>query len=304
MPAMIDADNLAKARDVDLLATAELLGAKLKRVSTTELAGPCLVCAGRDRFSINRKQHLWHCRHCATGGGDAISLVMHVRGCSFREAVAYLTGEDATSAPARGRRAAEPSRDHGDYREKALALWREGVDPRRTVVELYLFGRALKLDDDVAGAVLRWHPRIGAMIALFHNLLTGEPQAVSRTFLDREGKKLGRKFLGPVAGAAVMLDPFDEVTTGPHIGEGVETCMTARQLGLRPCWALGSACAVSAFPVWGGIESGSTLLRENDDASERVCKACAMRWLTAGREVILNEPIGGKDLNDAIRGAS
>jgi hypothetical protein len=122
----------------------------------------------------------------------------------------------------------------------ALVLWREGVDPRPTVVKLYLNRRALDLGDDLAGEVLRWHPRIGAMLALFRNVLTGEPQAVSRTFLDREGRKLGRKFLGPVAGTAVMLDAFDIVLEGLHIGEGVETCMAARRLGLRPCWALGA----------------------------------------------------------------
>ena len=77
------------------------------------------------------------------------------------------------------------------------------------------------------------------MLALFRNIHTDEPQAVSRTFLDREGWKLARKFLGPVAGAAVKLDADDTVLSGLHIGEGVETCLTARQKGLKPTWALG-----------------------------------------------------------------
>jgi hypothetical protein len=296
---MIDAEFIARARDADIVAMAERLGASLKRVTSTERAGPCPKCGGSDRFAVNIKRQVWNCRGCATGGADAISLVMHVRGCNFREAVAYLTGEDATS---RGRPATEPSTDNGDNREKALALWREGDDPRPTVVKLYLNNRALELDDDLAGEVLRWHPRIGAMLALFRNIHTGEPQAISRTFLDGEGKKLGRKFVGPVAGAAIMLDAFEDVCEGLHAGEGVETGMAARRLGLRPCWALGSAPAVAAFPVIDGLKC-LTLLRELDDASERACEACAARWHAAGREVFINQPTIGKDLNDAIQGS-
>ena len=185
------------------------------------------------------------------------------------------------------------------------------MDPRGTVVERYLASRKLELGDDLAGDVLRWHPRIGAMLALFRSIDTGRPQAVSRMFFDAEGRlrvriatETGRKtkrwFLGPVRGAAVMLDRFDEVLGGLHIGEGLETCMAARQLGLRPTWALGSAGAVAAFDVLSGTEC-LTLLQEGDDASARAVEACAARWHAAGREVVINEAIGGKDLNDAIR---
>jgi putative DNA primase/helicase len=184
----------------------------------------------------------------------------------------------------------------------ALALWREGVDPRRTPVELYLnIERKLDLPADLCGDVLRWHAATSAMLALFRNILTDEPQAVSRTFLDAEGRKVGRKFLGPVAGAAVKLDPDESVLEGLHIGEGVETCLAARQLGLRPCWALGSAGAVAHLTVLAGVET-LTLLRENDVASERACEVSAERWHAAGREVLIDYSLIGKDLNDALRG--
>jgi phage/plasmid primase-like uncharacterized protein len=95
---MIAADLIERARDADLLATAQALGARLKRVTRTELAGPCPVCNGTDRFSVNVKQQVWHCRGCAKGGG-AISLVSHVRELNFRQAVAFLTGENTTPNP-------------------------------------------------------------------------------------------------------------------------------------------------------------------------------------------------------------
>jgi hypothetical protein len=93
------------------------------------------------------------------------------------------------------------------------------------------------------------------MLALFRDIRTDEPRAISRTFLDPEGRKLERKFLGPVGGAAIKLDADEDVLGGLHIGEGVETTMTARQVEYRrPAWALGSRGAIAAFPVLSGIE--------------------------------------------------
>ena len=137
------------------------------------------------------------------------------------------------------------------------------------------------------------------MVALLRNVHTDVPQAVSRTFLDREGRKIERKFLGPVGGAAVKLDADDAVLSGLHVGEGVETCMAARQLGLRPAWALGSKGAIEKFPILGGIEA-LTIFAEPDAESE--VTACAARWHAAGREVLINRAIGGKDLADVLPG--
>jgi putative DNA primase/helicase len=207
-----------------------------------------------------------------------------------RDYVVGRLGIDRGNAPRRAQGAPRPAPE-------------ARFDPPGTLAEHYLTSRGLELEEDIAGAVLRWNPKIGTMVGLFRNTANGKPQAVSRTFLDRDGKKLDRKFLGPTGGAAIKLDPDEEVTHGLHIGEGLETGMAARKLGLRPCWALGSAGAVAAFPVLGGVEC-LTLLAENDDASARAVEMCAAHWHAAGREVFINRPIGGKDLNDAIRGAA
>ena len=101
MSGKLRAELVDRARQADLLMTALGLNARLKPVTRAEHVGPCLVCNGTDRFSINTKKQAWHCRGCSKGGGDAISLVMHVRGCDFREAVEWLTGEDTEPAPVR-----------------------------------------------------------------------------------------------------------------------------------------------------------------------------------------------------------
>jgi hypothetical protein len=182
----------------------------------------------------------------------------------------------------------------------ALRIWREAIDPRGTLAERYLVEqRKLFLRDDLTGEVLRWHSGLGAMLVLFRNILTGKPQAISRIYLDRHGRKIERKFVGPVGAAAVMLDPFDCVTHGLFIAEGVETCMAGRQWDLRPAWALGSAGAIETFPVLDGVEC-LTILAEHCARNARAVEVCGCRWSAAGREVLINRSIIGKDLNDAV----
>ena len=209
----------------------------------------------------------------------------------------------AAPAPQVIPRKVERPQEDDDRTQAALKVWREGLDPRGTLAVRYLTGRGLDLGDELAGEVLRWHPRIGAMLALFRNIRTDEPQAVSRTFLDREGRKLERKFLGPVGGAAIKLDADEDVLGGLHIGEGLETCTASRQIGLRPAWALGSAGAIAAFPVLVGIEA-LTLLRERDDANARASDQVTLRWQAESREVFDAWPNVGKDVNDSLKGGA
>jgi putative DNA primase/helicase len=201
--------------------------------------------------------------------------------------------------------------DDSDKIAEALAYWNESGDPRQTVVKTYLNSRALELSDDIASSVIRWNGRIGAMVSLMRNVLTGAPQSVLRTYLDRDGRKrtifdrdgkaLGeRLFKGPTGGAAVMLDPFDSVTARLHIGEGVETCLAARQVGLKPAWALGSAGEIAKFPVLPHLEA-LTLHRECCPKNAAASEACAARWIKAGREVFDAWPKAGKDVNDALK---
>jgi putative DNA primase/helicase len=119
-------EAIEQARSADIVATAAALGARLKRVTATELAGPCPICGGRDRFATNTRKNLWSCRGCGTGG-DAVGLVRHVLGCGFREAVEYLSGGSISAPPeTRPKPPAPkpPEQKDGDNRHAALALWR------------------------------------------------------------------------------------------------------------------------------------------------------------------------------------
>jgi phage/plasmid primase-like uncharacterized protein len=58
------------------------------------LGQPCPMCGGADRFSVNTRKQVWRCRACNESGGDIISLVRQIDGCSFMEAVEALTGKE------------------------------------------------------------------------------------------------------------------------------------------------------------------------------------------------------------------
>ena len=193
--------------------------------------------------------------------------------------------------------------------ERARAVWDEATDPRGTLAERYLLSRALALDDDVAGKVLRYHPScpwrdentgatvgVAALVAVFRGVDDDAVTAIQRVALTPEGAKIGRRMLGIVHRAAVKLDPAGDTL---HVGEGVETMMAARQLGLAPAWALGSAGMVAHFPV---TSTGHLrICAERDEASARAVELCTRRWQAAGRRVQVVLPTVGKDLNDELQ---
>ncbi|CAO4195782.1 hypothetical protein LFADAHJC_LOCUS4152 [Methylorubrum extorquens] len=199
--------------------------------------------------------------------------------------------------------------DDARRQRNALTIWNAATDPRNTVVATYLLSRGLDLPDEIAGEVIRFHPRcpwgnglVPAMVAAFRNTQTGEITGIHRTSLTTDGQKIGRKMLGIAAGAAIMLDPCETVSLGLAIGEGIETSLSARQLGIRPVWALGSVDAIRAFPVLSGVE-GLTVLGETGDsgASASACREVGTRWHRAGCAVEIIVPRVSGDLNDAIR---
>lgn len=192
----------------------------------------------------------------------------------------------------------------------ARTLWQDAVEPRGTIVESYLGSRHLELPEDIAGRVVRFHAscpfgpgvRMPCMITAFRSIIGDKLQAIHRTALTPDGKKIDRKMLGPVAGAAIKIDADEDVEQGLTIGEGFETCLAGRQLGFRPVWALGSAGAIGLFPVLPGID-GLTILAETDDsgANARAVKTCGNRWAAEQREIIVATPRAAGDMNDALQ---
>jgi hypothetical protein len=195
--------------------------------------------------------------------------------------------------------------------DRAQGIWNQALDPRGTAAQVYLAARALNLPDNLPGTMLRFHPecpwrnentgrtdRVACLIAAFRSIDDNIITAIHRIRVDQPARwpKTERRMIGVVHRAAIKLGkPANKLI----IGEGVETCMAAMQLGLEPAWALGSVGSISFFPVIDGIEE-LTILAEVGDASTRAIQICGRRWRRAGRRVVISRPTVGSDHNDIL----
>jgi phage/plasmid primase-like uncharacterized protein len=128
----LSADAIAKARGASIMATLQGLDLRLKKNGPHELTGACPRCGGVDRFNINTTKGAWFCRGCDAKGGDGISLLMHVRGLEFREAVEDLTGESAAverpaPTPIEAAAKAKPAKDEAAREAFILRMAAEAI---------------------------------------------------------------------------------------------------------------------------------------------------------------------------------
>jgi putative DNA primase/helicase len=199
--------------------------------------------------------------------------------------------------------------DAADRTEYALKLWHEACPIKGTPAETYLASRGLAYD----GEALRWHPRCpfgrnvrrGCMVALVRNIETNEPQAIHRTAIDSDGRKIGRLTLGPIGGGAVKLTNDVEVSLCLAIGEGIETTLAIKRLphlSDMPVWATISAGGMAAFPALKGLES-VWIAADHDDsqAGQKAARRAAERLHGAGIETIVLMPAkAGADVADVV----
>jgi hypothetical protein len=204
----------------------------------------------------------------------------------------------------------ERSADDWERIKRAQEIWDGGISPRGTSADKYFVTRKLVLPDDLAGNVLRFHPAcpwrdentdstiyLPALIAAFRSIDDDTITAIQRVALTAAGTKIGRRMLGVVHRAAVKLDPLGDTL---HTGEGVETCMAARQLGFAPVWALGSVGMIAQFPVIDGV-TRLRVLGESGEASAKAIRIVGDHWHRAGRKVEIVMPNAGhSDLNDEL----
>jgi putative DNA primase/helicase len=211
---------------------------------------------------------------------------------------------DRVIAPERQQRR---ERDDARTAELVERIWREAIDPLGTPAEHYLQARKLCLPSELRVSVLRFHPTCtwegstaACLLAAFREIGTNKLTGIHRIRVDQPERwpKAERKMLGTVAGSAIKLDSRTEYLA---IGEGLETCMAARQLGLRPVWALGSAGGIENFPLVSGVQELTILGENNGGPNRKAAMRCCETWRQ--RRVFLFAPrLGFKDFNDALTG--
>jgi phage/plasmid primase-like uncharacterized protein len=325
---MIPADLIERAHAVRIEDEIAWRGIKLR--GQIDRCGPCPVCGGRDRFSINVRKQVFLCRQC-DARGDVIALTQFLDGCDFREAIEYLTGERAPAPSRPAPTAADAMRVERDERRaahdlifaKTLVL---GMGPILEAPEPVGYLRVERKIDTAAIAdvlsrtdAIGWHPvvpffkeghplngkRLGCIIAVMTDVITAAPTgAISRTYIHEGHKVCPAKTLGSPTGI-VRLSLDEDVLEGLHIAEGLETALDVMAEGFRPCWSTGSTALMARFPVLAGIEA-LTINADHDEnhAGERAAAEVESPWREAGREthVYLRETPG--DFNDAFREAA
>jgi putative DNA primase/helicase len=333
---MIDTDTIALARDVRIEDEIARRGIRLR--GKIDRCGPCPVCAGTDRFSINVRKQVFNCRGC-NKGGDVIAMVEHLDGCSFAEAVRILAGIDPDRpapkpdpvkvAEAQAKAEAQARDEIADARRRMMragSIWQQAGPIEETLAEHYLrVVRKLDVPEGVSGRVLRFHPACPfgtatypCLVALVRSIISDKPQAIHRTALNPDGTalkidgKTARKALAPIGGGAIKLTDNAEVATSLTVGEGLETVLAGMMppLWSRPAWSLIDKGNIAGFQVLAGIESLRILVdhdrpdRQGRRGGQAAAIECAQQWDAAGREVI---PIisrhEGDDIADAVRTA-
>ena len=265
------------------------------------------------------KRGSWY-DHEAGVGGDALALVLHLRGGSMHDALEWSRAwlglgvggaARAPSAAAAVGSGAHRGRGAPETLPLARCLWAEAIDAAGTPAAAYLRSRGLELPQD---APLRFRsdawrnpafgPRGPAMLALMTAPEAHRPVGVHVTYLrpDGGGKAAGKRPKIMLGNAGVVrLVPDSEVTIGLGLAEGIETSLSVIQrAGWSPVWAACSAGGIGRFPVLPGVEA-LTIFVDNDDggAGEGAAEACARRWVEAGRTVRVYVPPAGHDFNDA-----
>jgi putative DNA primase/helicase len=266
------------------------------------------MCGGRDRFRFDNKdgRGTWFCSHC--GAGDGVTLVMGVKGYSFKEAAIEI--EQAAGIVPSVRSA--PAADDGQKVERLKLIWSEGyplVPGDEAMV--YLAGRGLVLDTPPKS--LRFHPGLAYMdgdrfLGKFPAMLAlvtgqdGKAVTIHRTFL-KDGEKAPvpapKKLMPgkPFTGAAIRLFEAEEIL---GIAEGIETAMAASAIFSVPVWSCISAHGIETFDPPPGVRHIS-IFADNDAsyAGQKAAYAAAYRLGQRGFKVEVETPSVRGDWLDA-----
>jgi hypothetical protein len=172
-----------RAKSADIRAVAEAMGAKLKKAGAAELAGPCPVCGGSDRFSVNTRERVFNCR--GFGGGGVIDMAAHIQGLDpkrdfIRICEAILDESAPDRDPKESARQRDPAIDKErkeERRDEEIARREQEAAEKRAGAEraerLFSQGRPIELtaaDDYLERRGIFLHTFSTADLRFVHNL--------------------------------------------------------------------------------------------------------------------------------------
>jgi hypothetical protein len=325
----IDWDYERDRIDLAKVATALLGPAPGRRGDRGRLWWRCPFHEDRNpSFAIRTGERTWHCFGCGERG-DAISLVMRIKGFTFPEARAYLTGATVPSGKTRPRPGPEarpepkppeaPPKPSGMPEDAALALvtdsearlWSvDGADAR-----VYLESRGLS-GATIRAARLGWTPRAdgvawkppGLVLPWFDGgrlvLVKVRPDDAWRDRFPPEGKRPPKYLEAYRDPARLLCYPSPEAIRPGRALVIVEGELDALLLGqelrdLAPVITLGSASDRRRPAILGRMLPAAPwyVAMDADDAGDKA----AAKW-TGGRTRRVRPPEPFKDWTDAQAG--
>ncbi len=297
---MIERDVVDCARATRIESLAAENNIKL-RGRGNERCGPCPICGGTDRFAINKVKQVFLCRGCETGG-DVIALAMFLHGCSFRDAVAHLVGEQCLQAPPHELKQHDTNNYQRRQAQKANWLWSQRQPIAGSPAERYLrqargyFGPIPETLAFLPPRKSNHHP---ALIAPFSICAEPEPgvlgdpvdvDAVHLTLLRADGSgkadiEANKLTIGRPLGRPIALASANDLG-GLVITEGIEDGLSVYAATQFGTWAAGAAPFMPALAdtVPDHIET-ITIYAHDDPTGERECLKLATALDRRGFEV-------------------
>jgi hypothetical protein len=251
-------DWVERARAVRIEDEIARRGIKL-RGHKPDHCGPCPRCGGYDRFSINIRKQVWHCRHCKPENitGDTIGFVQWIDGIDFKDAIETLVGEEPRRQ-AHVVMTCSPENDDYEHEQHRIAawLWNLWQPIVGSIAEKYLRdGRGIAC---ALPATLGFLPARGdyppAMIVAYSIPGESEPGVldtptdvdsvhITRLLPDgsnRQQEDDAKITIGQPLGRPVVLAPINDLL-GLAITEGIEDALTVHQATGLGAWAAGPA---------------------------------------------------------------
>ena len=287
---------------------AELVGLIGNGVGVVDIA--CPTCGRERRSAANQRRRVlriwrgaddfvtWCCARCGTTGHSFGERKRPRDRIAFEAAQREMARRQAESGEA----------DRIAYVRKR---WREAVDPRGTLAEVYLAGRGLALPAELCRASasvssalpVGADDRPGPHRRLHSNRRARPGRTACCTVAQRpdRGRQEARQAQGarPGQGRGNQIDADEDVTRGLGISQGLEDALDVRQRGWQPIWCVSGDGAISAFPPNPAAQPDD--LPDADASGLRAALACARRWKAAKLEVTIIPPAGAKDWNEAGR---
>ena len=232
---------IERARNVPIEQVIDARGIKLR--GKIERIGPCPKCGGDDRFSINIRKQVFHCRGCKLGG-DVIELVRHLDGVDFIGACTTLAGEPAPN--------------------KANGKDRTGSEAKKVVVATYDY-------HDQNGAVVFVKDRVQFQKADGTFVLKdGKPD---KTFRQRRpDPDHPGEWVWDVAGVPAVPYRLPELLEAVATGRAVLIVEGERKADLLWSWGIAATCNAGGAKNWKSEHAAFLrgadvyLIPDNDDA--------------------------------------